>query len=312
MIPVVPAAVTALAAHIPACLLNRVNKTADTGYSRLTNRGLPAELAWVWPSGQLRCTLDAAPSLAPAGRYKRSLAMVREAGYTGAVPGELHLLQQALERAPHLFRYGAWLGFRPQRTVPKLYTEIPPHPAVWQLPPALQPVPFGSVPVMLGWQPDSGETEWYFRAPSLSPAGLAHLHRVLGLEDHTAGILRLWESLVQRKVSGVFRTADTGWSVAFDAHGHARALTLYTYVQSLLATDHLARKALLALGRREGWNMNDYAAITSHLETPGYEVNTYHGMVGFVSIPGQPVQCTTGVSIAHFANHAVCAAACVH
>lgn len=300
-------AVSAKAAALPFItrmqqqLLQHTAAVNQPPCSRLTNKGIPLEMAFVWPHYQVRCTVDIDMYSNPQQRFAKSLQTIAACGYKAALHTAAGLIEQQLHANPAAFRYGAWLGFRDGRDYPKLYAEIPPalnNDAQFTqlLPPPPAATGVTAQAVMLGWQPGSDECEVYYRVAYLHPVHLRELLHYYGLPQRALEIQDWCERLLQRKIRAQFPSADTGFSVSFSATGTPEAFTLYAFAWSLLGMDHRILAHITQLGKAEQWNMEQYHALAAPLAAPRMDVNTYHGMVGFVNAHQAPVQFTAGIS----------------
>ncbi|EHQ24996.1 hypothetical protein Mucpa_0815 [Mucilaginibacter paludis DSM 18603] len=269
--------------------------------SRLTNRGIPIELAFVWPNYQVRCTIDEDMYSDQETRFSKSLKKVSDSRDNGTGQIIINHLYACLQSTPQSFRYGAWLGLRPSRAVPKLYVEI--APATRQqnvlgqhIPDIARVMERGILPVMFGWQADSGSFEVYYKASFMYPADIDKILSFYKLPLLGADVEYLCKLLVYRNINQHYPMPDIGFSVSFNAQGVAEAFTLYAFAQSMLGPDFQIRHAILRLGDHQGWNMEQYKLLSQPLETPDYCINTYHGMVGFVVAKEGGVQFTVGLS----------------
>lgn len=258
--------------------------------SRLTNRGVPFEVAFVWPGHQVRCTVDINMHASQQDRFTESLAQV---------PGVHHPILDSiaggLQTDPAAFRYGAWLGYRPERSCPKLYAELTAAQRGY-LPDPAAILQRRIQPVMFGWQQDSGQYEVYYKAAYLYPADLRTLLSFFGLPDRSKQLRQQCERLLKRTINTIFPLPDIGFSVAFSAEGVAQVFTLYAFAQSSLGVDYQIREAILSLGKEERWYMDQYADLSQPLTVPDYDINTFHGMIGFTCGQHDGIHFTVGLS----------------
>lgn len=269
--------------------------------SRLTNKGIPVEFAFVWPHYSVRCTADADMYSSQLSRFNKSVQKLEVNNNTSAGKSIVEGIQQHLRNEPDNFRYGAWLGYRPARHQPKLYAEVAPsvrkHKLLDKLVPDVTSIlTRGIEPVMFGWQADTDSYEVYYKATYLRPGDIDTLLSFYNLGSKGAEITCLCERLLNRRVHSSFPMPDIGFSVSFNNANEPETFTLYAFAQSMLGTDDKIREDILRLGRQEKWNMELYEMLSQKLTVPLYDVNTFHGMVGFAVAKQGTVQFTVGLS----------------
>jgi len=269
--------------------------------SRLTNKGVPLELAFVWPDYQIRCTADIDMFASQKLRFEKSVERIAAAGYQPESQPVVDMIKKHLQHPDPAFRYGAWLGYRSGQDCPKLYAEICPHLFLQQeehlqIPDPCTVLQRGIKPVMFGWVPADGGYEVYYKASFLRPADIETLYAFYRLPSKAKEIKSLCERLLKKQIRTNFPMPDIGFSVSFSRSGVPEMFTLYAFAQSMLGMDHQIRHAILELGNEESWNMRGYEGLTQHLQIPGYNINTCHGMVGFASGLRGRLQFTVGVS----------------
>ena len=194
--------------------------------SRLTDDGFPVEFSWSSRDAAVRWTAEVAgPEVAEADRLDLSLARVEALqGIAAECPADIRRWFAAL--APQ-YRFGCWLGGRHDalgaRT--KLYIEVPAR-----LDPDAISAPITAAVGksvrwrMVGWDPQTGQREYYGRLALDEMHQPAVIARQLGFAepDHlTAALARL---LVAR--SGCSRPlgSESGISVALSPAGDPVAL----------------------------------------------------------------------------------------
>ncbi|MEO1517167.1 MAG: hypothetical protein AAFV95_19235 [Bacteroidota bacterium] len=275
--------------------LNRRLLQTIKPYSRLTCRGYPLELAYVWPSNSFRFTVDLLPGGDLATRMQRSLE---------AVGGSVHPIQESLfDRLcgwhyRHAGKYGAWLGARSKegKMSYKLYVEVPPG-APWQEEKRQrigQAPPNGARLVMVGMDPLSGEVEYYYRIDRLNLRGLQPLMMRYGFPDRSREFIDLLQAVSQRHIRFEIPSSNLGYSISFDASEEAQTFTCYSVADSLLGGDSAIREAVLRLGRRMDWDMSLYDEATKPLAKGVHLRDSWHGMLGLVAARKGPVQFTIG------------------
>jgi hypothetical protein len=251
--------------------------TAAAFASRLTPTGAPIEVAFVWPEGDVRLSIDPCPPGTPEQRLRTCADAVEAA----LAPEQRAVLQRiAGWQAGAPCRYGAWLGLRVRGGAVrrKLYLEVPAD-AEWREweasvvgRPAVLPNR-GVRATMVGLDPERGGVEVYYRTGPLYAAELDTLLRRQGLPARGSEVVRDIEALTQRTVRFELPTHDSGFSQAFDAGGRPLAFTWYSIADALLGPDARARERLLSVGRARGWAQGLYAALSE---------GTCHTLVGAV------------------------------
>ncbi|SDU30632.1 hypothetical protein [Stappia sp. ES.058] len=274
-------------------------RAASGGASRLTPAGAPLEAAVVWPTPGLRVSLDPDPDGSPADRARSCRAALSRplAAAQAAVAARVGDWQRDFGG-----RYGAWLGLRVAggELRDKLYLDVP-EGCAWQ---SLDEEMAGQPAVlprrqirltMIGLDPASGGTEFYYRCGRLFPAELDTLMRRFGLDERGGEVVGFLTTLTQRTVRFELPSYDMGFSCAFDAQGRARVFTWYSNATALLGPPERARAALLRVGNEAGWPMDAYDALTLPDDTGRVPE---HGLVGVMLADGQPLHATATVALA--------------
>ena len=226
---IAPAA-TAAAARALTRVLGPVRRSAwpDVAWraSRLTDDGFPVEFSWSSRDAAVRWTAEVAgPETPDADRLDLALAQIETLqGVPPNCPAEIGAYFAAV--TPQ-YRFGCWLGGRHDAfgTRTKLYIELPA---------GVQP-DVVSAPItaalgksvlwrMVGWDPQTGQREFYGRLAFDEVHQPAVIARRLGFaqpERLTAAIARL---LVSRRHCTRPLGAESGVSVALSAAGDPVAL----------------------------------------------------------------------------------------
>lgn len=272
-------------------------KQAFGAESRLCAKGLPLEYAVVWPSHSVRCTVDVLPQGTPGERLKRTLRLAGPFRHTFQ-----HSLFHELSRhqPEHLPRYGAWLGVREEqnRTATKIYLELADHikPVLFgalRLPYDL-PVDLGIQPVMLGLPLDRPQAEIYFQLARADRPFIRWILSRIGFPDRTDDIFRMLEQLCDSRLDGSLDWSSLGFSITCRPDGQTETVTFYSFASSAIGSDHMVREQVMNLGRRHGWDMRLYAALSAGAVGTG-DLNIFHGMVGVAAGHRGPVHFTTGI-----------------
>lgn len=278
--------------------------------SDLTSIGAPFEAAFLWPAGDMRISLDPCPGALPAARRAACLARLgvqlapEQQGIFGLVCG----WQQA-----HAGRYGAWLGIRLREAAGagrcvtrKLYLDVP-EGAPWQAwegelidAPAVLPRREPRL-TMIGLDPVKGGAELYWRCGRLYPGELDTLLRRFRLPERGSEIVDWITALTRRSVRFELPAYDMGFSCAFDAAFQPRVFTWYANAVSLLGPPERIREALLRVGRKAGWPMADYAALTAPDRAGRVPV---HGLLGAILAADAPFAVTATVAVGEAAGQA--------
>ncbi|MFD2174703.1 hypothetical protein [Rhodobacter lacus] len=269
-------------ADVPADLWERALRalcaSPEAQDSNLSAIGDPVEFQLLWTAAgeeQVRATLDPDPGVSGAERRQRAIAAVQD----------LHPAQRALRdhvsaaQNARGARFGGWIGLRPGATglQRKLYLELP---AGYAAPSALLSRRLPAVrafnPVLLGLDPARGQVEIYAAIAPLARDALALLLADLGLPPLARDALQLLTDLRDQSLRPVLPTHDQGLSISWGRDEMAEALTWYVHCDALLGPAAQARESLLAFGRRRGWPMTRYSALSAPL--PGGI--PWHGLIG--------------------------------
>ncbi|HYR08518.1 MAG TPA: hypothetical protein VEQ60_12140 [Longimicrobium sp.] len=257
--------------------------------SRLAASGDPVEWAFAWPGEDLRLTCDPAPGAGAAQRLRAAAALCG-AGLSAAQSLDVRRLRGWGADGG---RYGGWVGSRRRdgRMARKLYVEIVSG-APWRrwtpaAPLADPGVPSRSlVPVMAGFDAESGGVEVYCRTPAVHPQLLAALLRAAGLPPRADELVAEVARVTGRAVRAELPGADQGVSLGWGPDGGVRTLTWYTHAEMLFGPAARTREAWLAAGRARGWSMRAYAALSA----PDAAGRTpWHGLAGFAVGHAGPV-----------------------
>lgn len=275
--------------------------------SDLTPSGAAFEAAVVWPSGDLRVSLDPCPGAPAAARRAACLsaldAMARRASLCRQQQTILARVRDWQDAHPA--RYGAWLGLRPlgggdaASVRAKLYLDVPVD-APWQ---AFEEDLVGAPPVlpnrdirltMIGLDPLKGGAELYWRCGRLYPGEIDTLLRRFRLPERGREIVAWIEALTQRSVRFELPAYDMGFSCAVDAGFVPRVFTWYANATSFLGPPERCRAALLRVGEAAGWPMDDYLRLTRPDARGRVPM---HGLIGAILADGAPLAATATVAV---------------
>lgn len=266
--------------------------------SKLTASGYPLELAYVWPAKSFRYTADFLPGGSPINRLHQSIQHV------GQVSNPIqHKMLQQLQSWVKSFdsKYGAWVGGRCKKgkIQKKLYVEVPAK-APWQ---SWDVGKFASRClfaknvrlVMMGFTPDTGLSEFYYRMDGLNIPALRPLMEYYGISDRSSEMIEMLQELHQRHIRFEIPSSNLGFSVTIDAKQETQSFTLYTIAESLLGRDDQIIENVSNFGRQQGWDMDLYTEAISNVPIEGHDLYpTMHGMVGLVAANNGPIQFTVG------------------
>lgn len=273
----------------------------DVG-SRLSQRGAPVELAFVWPGGKPRLTLDPLPEGAAAERRRRAAEH-----FFRSTPAPPTAWRGACRRGGDgELSWGAWLGARRRAggVGYKLYLEPPARGASgasraeWLAAltgPAHLPVDGGPELVMAGLDLATNGVELYYKLRRLRPGRLSALIRSFGGDDRADEVLVAIGALDGRPCRGEMPVSDLGFSVGLLPDTDRRIFTFFTGAQALLGPDCRIRCRLLAFARDRGWDLSLYEELTRLLpERP--EFPPWHGLIGFTAAGDAPVRLALGLA----------------
>jgi hypothetical protein len=145
---------------------------------------------------------------------------------------------------------------------------------------------------MIAHAPVTGESETYFRIPSLLPAQLPAVLAPAGAE-HRAGLLLAWvEGLYGHRVRGRLPGPSVGVSYRGEAGGTSS--TVHFYARALWGGDRRIRARFAAAAAAMGWDPAAYLAVTAPLAgAAGWR--THHGIVGLTLGAGSARSLSLGV-----------------
>lgn len=268
--------------------------------SRLTADGFPVELSFTSGDPVVRLTAEVAgPEVDHEARLALALALLPS---TSGPPG-LKQVEARLRglQAGQPLRWGAWFGGRFDASGPrgKIYAEVPRSGSPvadawaaerlgrWPLLGPERPIPLR----MIGWEPGSGRLELYLRPGALEELDLSRLLQVAGMGPRLPELLTLlrdaWGASVRHRLPGV----NFGWSFSVPADGGPEdtppIVSLIAFAKNTFGPDDVARRSILALAERQGWDLDGYEAVSEPLARRPAAV-AHHGMVSFVLAPGRP------------------------
>ena len=267
-------------------ILDRWHLTRDGPHQgQLTGDGFPVELVFSSLDTGVRYTCEVAgPGMPPKERLKSACDLLDALGQ----PTRFALTQLQTECAT--LGWGAWLGGRhtAESDRYKLYVETPEN-----LTPAAQSelsAALGGYRTLLeshayvlrmtGFDPVSGNLEFYFYGRTMDPQELRNLLLFSGLAHKEEHLFSLIGEASQRPARLRLPGTQHGFSISLAQGGTVETFTFFVFARSLFGTDFATRSALLTLSERRGWNLEQYAAVSALQRRQGQ--GPHHGIVSFI------------------------------
>ena len=281
-------------------ILDRWHATRNGSHdSELTGDGFPVEFVFSSLDTAVRYTSEVAgPGLAPGQRLRCACDLLGALGQPAAFP--LPTLQEGCAG----LRWGAWIGGRHTSASDryKLYAEAPESltPAARsELDHALGGYrtlleSHAYVLRMTGFDPASGNLEFYFYGRAMEPQELRKLLFFSGLASQEEDFFSLLEEASQHPARLRLPGTQHGLSVSLGRGGDVETFTFFVFARSLFGTDISTRSSLLTLSERRGWNLEQYAAVSATVQRrqgPG----PYHGIVSFIVKRRNPLGVSVGL-----------------
>ncbi len=187
-------------------------------FSGLTTDGSPLEFTFSSADNLLRYTVDVAGP--ETQNHKRMAAACELAARLGHPLAEAEEMQRwTLMQKDHVLSWGARLGLREVRNQEsiKIYLEVPP--GAQHTVRSLIDLPLrDSIAVMIGYEPQSGATEYYFRQQQLSRPQLDCLLSTLADDEQRATMLAGIEHVCGMPLAAALQWTCLGYSIAIAAH----------------------------------------------------------------------------------------------
>ena len=296
--PFAPAA-TARASAALGLILESWQSTADGVHrGRLTADGFPVELVFSSVDPSVRYTCDVAgPALAPACRLDRATRLLRDLGVAAAFPLE-HLQREGRQR------WGAWLAGRhtSSNDAYKLYIEAPDplstaarNEAGDRLGRYRTLATSHEIALRLvGFDTSSGDLEFYFRTRDLDAPALSRLMRFAGADARGRELFTLIDSMRVAGAAPRLPGTRQGFSLRIGPDGAATDFTFFLFATSLFGSDAAARRTLLDVAGRRGWDLSMYAAVSAPLAAR-VDPRPHHGLVSFVARADDAVSIAIGL-----------------
>lgn len=259
-------------------------------FSRLTADGFPFELSFAGTAGPgpvpggFRWTAEVAgPEIGARDRLDRALAWITDnSPATDLRSGPAIEAIRAVQRRGEL-RWGVWLGgrHRDSQDSYKLYTEVPRDSSSDGL-------------RMIGYDLDRHVLERYYRPGRLTSAGVSALLERAGLADRLDDLLDLVSACTGWPVRPDLPGANFGISLASDTAGQAVGVAVIAFARLVFGVDAVARRGILSLADRFGWELNGYELATRAVEGRYHGPST-HTMVSWTVSPDEAVRTTIGI-----------------
>lgn len=183
-------------------------------FSGLTADGSPLEFTFSSARNALRYTVDvAAPETQNLQRISAACELAVRLGHPP--PDEDTLQRWSVMQHDHALRWGARLGVREtgNQETAKYYLEIPLEAQAtiqcWISPPLRS-----SIAVMMGYAPQSGTTEYYFRQEQLSQEQLDRLLGMLASDEERDAMVQGIEHVCAMPLASALRWTCFGYSIA--------------------------------------------------------------------------------------------------
>ena len=245
--------------------------------SRLTGDGFPFEIAFCTADDRLRFIAEpGSHELEPHHRLDLAnelIGLLSEDQIPADVLNDLRAMQSD---AP--LRYGAWIGCRvsEERTVFKLYAEVPEGRTLSLDCAPLELSDRRIVPRMLAYAPAKGEFESYVRVPSLEPCHLPAVLAPIGMEDRAPWLTQFLEDIYGYSMRGRLPGPSVGVSYVMEP---PRAITLHFYARALWGSDARIRRNFAQLAQSFNSDTSAYLALTEPIATRE-SWQTFHGIAG--------------------------------
>lgn len=295
-----PAAAARMDAALPALLRPLLADGCDHarwGLSLLTDGGYPFEFTFTTLNEGIRYTLEVGiPGQKPQSRLEQARSLLRQVESGSFDESGLAFLKQV--QTGGALRYGAWVGMRHNEkdNACKVYAEVPPEgeaTAMRLLNSRLRrPVGIAGRAIklqMIGWNPATGELEFYFCVFELRPWEIAALMHPLGLESKDKLAIELFQTAYGRPMFQKLPSRICGFSytLPFDASVRRQTFSFYTFSEAIFGDDASAHRKLIRYFEKLGVDMAYYKEMSA----PAIAHRgrwTHHGLFG-VTV-GQEIQ----------------------
>ena len=252
-------------------------------FSGLTADGSPLEFAFSSADHLMRYTIDVAPpECHNHARFAAACDLALSLGHE--IPEDRHRWIQMQSNAN--LSWGARLGVRESRGVEKVkyYLEVPLDAQSLFRTIAGAPLK-DSIVVMIGCDPFSGLTEYYFRQQKLSKLQMDYLLRELGDDQAHGEIEDAIEQLCSMPIASALEWTSFGFSSVRHEQSVVPRLTLFVRCQAIGGADR-ARQCMIARMPDGVRKRSLYYRLV--VDLPKHEVPD-HGVISIASSPfGEP------------------------
>ncbi len=261
-------------------------------FSGLTADGSPLEFAFSNADNLMRFTIDVAPPECPNhARFAAACDLALSLGHE--IPADRSLWIQMQKNAT--LYWGARLGVRESGGVEKIkyYLEVP-----LEAQTLFRTIPGAplkdSVVVMIGFDPQSGATEYYFRQQRLSEYKLDHLLSEFGNDRADGEIRDAVEQLSGMPIASALEWTSFGFSVVRQKQTAASRLSLFARCQAIGGANR-ARQRMIA--QMPDWvkRQSLYYRLVAYL--PKHELPD-HGVISITPLPSSAPEMRVGLSSA--------------
>jgi hypothetical protein len=257
--------------------------------SRLTVDGCPVEFAFSSGDDLLRITLEpTGPECDESQKLECALRLLAAMDRQLPQPRLIEAWRTAQAAAP--LRWGAWVGLRQsgERLRSKLYVEVPRdvHGApVW-------PGPLNAAVRMIGHEPDTRRTEFYYSLSGATPLQLSHALARSGVtEPHVA--LEALAHCMGLPLASALRWAAIGFSMATEDGNQVPGAALFFRAGAARGASPRARAFLLAGQHANGRHDSLYERLFGQTDDRALPD---HGVIAVTVQAGGNLELRVGVS----------------
>ena len=258
-------------------------------FSRLTRDGFPAEFAFSGRDAALRLTIEpGGPELPEDEKLDAALRLLDAIRHRRPAPTLIALWRDIQRQAA--LRWGAWLGLRQStksvRT--KLYVEVP-RGARYQ---AASAAPLGGRLRMIGYEPDTERSEFYYVLPEKDAPRLSRTLEEHGI-DEPGALLDAMAALAGLPVATALQWLGVGLSVATRVGRRHAGIAIYFRAAAVRGGQGRIRDALLRQQDAQGLRDTPYRALFA--STDAFALPD-HGVVTIGVQPDGGMELRAGIS----------------
>jgi hypothetical protein len=260
-------------------------------FSGLMGDGSPLEFVFSSKDSALRYTIEVGgPEFAEHSRLDAACALVAELGHAPPSP-ELVDAWRSLQAGFRL-SWGAWLGVRydSEGEKIKVYIEIPREAP--PIAPFMACSPRKSRLVMIGYEPDRGRFEHYFRNKAMVRWEFEALVRLFEPPDRQEAALANFAELCGMPIEAALRWFTPGYSLAYRSNVERPNLALFVNAASVGGAS-VVRRQLLTREFRSARGISAYRQLVEPFEDRDLP---YHGIVSLGLGPGCEFDVRVGIS----------------